>query len=180
MGRTKKSKRGFANPELRKRAAEQKRLNKIAKATMQPKSRAAAVNDKGARAVQQHAQLATQQMEEMTEQAAHAALEPLQQAVAALRHEQQAMRACHRNGLCCSGSCSGSVPILWPCHHVFGASMSDQIAGQPRPATRDEVQEAAADVVDAMLSWYGLQTEPSAGGLQQRRKELLAHVGIYV
>lgn len=155
----------------------------------------AAIELKVAHAIQHQIQPAVQQATQMyggagcaaggAQQAVQAALQPMQQemaamrqALAAMQHEQQAMRACHRNGHCCSRAGEGAFPIQWPRHD--GAALPAQIAGRPRPATRDEVQAAAADVIDGMLSWHGLPAGPPAGSLHQRRKQLLARVGIYV
>lgn len=102
----------------------------------------------------------------------------LQQNVAGLQQDVQNLGIRQRNGMCCCGVGVGAVPIQWP-HHSGGA-MSANIAGQLRPATRDAVLEAAAPVVDSMLSLYGLPAGPPAGGLLQRRMDLLAHAGIYM
>ncbi|KIY96235.1 hypothetical protein MNEG_11726 [Monoraphidium neglectum] len=159
-----------------------------------------AIDYRVAQAVQQHVQPAVQQA--VTAQLGtivQAALQPihrtltqlqhdvaglqqnmagLQQSLSGLRQDVQTLGARQRNGVCCSSVLLGAVPIQWP-HHGGGA-MPAHIAGQPLPATGDEVQEATAPVVDGMLSLYGLPAGSSAGGLPQRRTALLAHAGIYV
>ncbi|KAI8465343.1 MAG: hypothetical protein J3K34DRAFT_437413 [Monoraphidium minutum] len=155
-----------------------------------------AIDHSAAQAVQQNVQPAVQQatqaVQQSVVQAVAQALQPLHQTltglqqdvagmrqdVAALQQDVQNLGTRQRNGVCCSGVGLGATPILWPLHS--GGAVPPLIAGQPRPATRDAVQEAAAPVVDTMLSLYGLPAGPPAGGLPQRRMELLAHAGIYV
>ncbi|KIY91465.1 hypothetical protein MNEG_16499 [Monoraphidium neglectum] len=152
-----------------------------------------AIEHRVAQAVQQHVQPAVQQA--VTAQlgtTVQAALQPIhqtltqlqhdvagvQQSLLGLRQDVQTLGARQHNGVCCSGVLRGAISIQWP-HHGGGA-MPAHIAGQPLPATRDEVLQATAPVVDGMLSLYGLPAGSTAGNVLQRQNDLLAHAGIYV
>jgi hypothetical protein len=111
-------------------------------------------------------------------QPVHQTLAGLQRDVAGLQQDMRTLGLRQRNGMCCSGVGLGAVPIQWP-HHSGGA-MPALIAGQPLPATREEVQQEEASVVDGMLLLYGLRAGPPAGGLRQRRSDLLEHAGVYL
>jgi hypothetical protein len=84
------------------------------------------------------------------------------------------LTCCARNAVVCRDE---DAPIVWPPHH--GVAIAAEFdGGAQRPGTRGELNAAAIAAVDALLEAYGLPNGPASGAAGERRRTLMAHIGV--
>lgn len=74
------------------------------------------------------------------------------------------------------GPFKGDPPLLWPCHS--GEPVPAMLDGEERPDSLYALKRAPAPVINAMLRHYELPHGSAGGTLDNRRRDLLRHIGV--